>query len=477
MITILNALFKILFELLETVLTGIGSLLVSATPTRRNETYNADFGKASNQFSKNADGYVFGDMRIDLQTAYRHVLCVGNSGSGKSVCVAIPSALLMDNVSLLINDPSGEIYLKTSGQRERLGYEIIVVDFKRLNQSSYYNPVSRCKNKSDLKKLAKILVTASLGNGSNGDKFWNTSSEAILYFFLRYIFYYVPKEYCNIKTVYDLILRFEGSPKEIDRLVIETKDDELYTEYKSIIKTEAKVLANILSTVKAALGLWQDDVICNITSKDSISFTDLRKHKSVIYLRSSVTDIAYYAPLVSIFFEQFLAEMMDEIPKQNDLSVCAIMDECSSIYLPTTLELALANLRKFRVSLLCMYQAESQIADMYGAQAARSILANTHVKLFLPGQPHQTALMLEQVLGRFEFVNDDGVSKQKSLMSAQEIAITKDTIILIGGEQPIRLWLKPYFEQRKLRELAEFPPYKVIKSETDFEFQMIDDET
>ena len=62
-------------------------------------------------------------------------------------------------------------------------------------------------------------------------------------------------------------------------------------------------------------------------------------------------------------------------------------------------------------------------------------------------------------------------------MSAQEIAITKDTIILIGGEQPIRLWLKPYFEQRKLRELAEFPPYKVIKSETDFEFQMIDDET
>lgn len=51
----------------------------------------------------------------------RSVFCIGAPGCGKTAGVVIPAVLEADNMSLIINDPKGEIAKATSGHRAKLG--------------------------------------------------------------------------------------------------------------------------------------------------------------------------------------------------------------------------------------------------------------------------------------------------------------------------------------------------------------------
>ena len=51
----------------------------------------------------------------------RSVFCIGMPGCGKTMGVVVPAILEMDNASLIINDPKGELAKLTSGHRAKIG--------------------------------------------------------------------------------------------------------------------------------------------------------------------------------------------------------------------------------------------------------------------------------------------------------------------------------------------------------------------
>ena len=457
MIQIIQGVFTLIFQLLESILSGISTLIISQVSTRRNESYNADFIPAHKILSKTNDGFYFGEYAVTQEQNFMHALVCGSSGSGKTTAVMLPS-IYHSNVSLCIHDPSGELYTLSSGAKQIHGFDVLLMDYDNPEMSETYNPMDILFSKNEYKQLAKVLIGATLGDGGSNDKFWNSSAESITAFFIRYLKMYASKENQNLYNLATIINQFAGSPKLVDKLIIASNDDELIAEYKSFIAMDAKLLMNIVATAKAATSLFLDDKISQITNKSSFSFFDLRKRKTALYIKSDINNLKYYAPLTSIVIGQLFASMMKEIPKPTDISINCLIDEMPSMHLPM-LSIAISNLRKFKVGLMCVVQTEAQIISNFGVENARNIIANCYSKIYLPGQPIETCRSLEILMGKFEFQNDEKQNKMKPLMSMDEIRVMSESILLIGNNRPIKLALVPFYKQKNLLKLSQIPPF------------------
>ncbi|MBK7764398.1 MAG: type IV secretory system conjugative DNA transfer family protein [Bacteroidetes bacterium] len=467
MIQIFQALFQIIFSLLEALFGGLVELIVTMIPSKRNDIYNADFMSPDKLLSSHDKGFRFGDKSLSIHNSFSNCLVLGGSGSGKSSTVLINSILSMAGPSsLVIHDPSQELYEKTSGAIASLGYTVLALNYANPNKSQKYNPLSRIKSISEIKKLAKILIQTSLGSGGK-DPFWNSSAESLLSTFIRYVIFHTPKENHTLYNVLCLINAFSGTPKKVDLLFIQAQDDDLLSDYKSFVAYDTKMLMSIVATARTALNIFSDPSVIEATKTDSIDFAMYRSQKVILYINNSVNDMKYYSVISSIFFEQFFASVMSKLPSANDLPIFFLLDEASSLYL-NILPTAISNIRKANCGIMQVYQSQSQLIDMYQTAQANNIISNCFTRVYLPGQPLEVARQLELILGKREYVDDENVRRTRQLLTMDEIRILKESIILCGNHPPIKMKLKPYYEQKELKRLSEMQPYEIqIQDEVD----------
>jgi type IV secretion system protein VirD4 len=474
MIQILQAIFQVIFALLEAVFSGLVELIVAIIPSKRNDSYNADFISADTLLSKHEKGFRFGDKSLSIHNSFSNCLVLGGSGSGKSSTVLINSILSMaGKSSLVVHDPSMELFEKTSGAMVHLGYTTLVLNYANPSMSQKYNPLSRIKSISDIKKLAKILIQTSLGSGGK-DPFWNSSAESLLSTFIRYVIFYTPEENHTLYNVLCLLNAFSGTPKKVDLFFVQAQDDDLLSEYKSFVAYDSKMLMSIVATVRTALNIFSDPSVIEVTKSDSINFELYRSQRVILYINNSVNDMKYYSVISSIFFEQFFASVMSKLPCATDIPIFFLLDEASSLYL-SILPTAISNIRKANCGIMQVYQSQSQIMDMYGTAQANNIISNCFSRVYLPGQPLEVARQLELILGKREYIDEENVRRTRQLLTMDEIRILKESIILCGNHPPIKMKLKPYYEQTELKRLSEMKPYE-IKFEDDVNY-MTQDET
>lgn len=463
MITILNTILSVIFSFFEAIVSGISDLAVSAIPSKRNEGYNADFISPGKILSSNEKGFCLtGDKCLSIKDSFSNGLVFGGTGSGKSSRVLIPSILKMAGPSsMCIHDPSGELFEHTSGAMEVKGYFVKVLNYANPDYSENFNPLHRVKNISDIKKISKLLIHTSLGSGGK-DPFWNASADSLLSVFIRYVIFHTDKEFQTLYNVLCLVNTFSGSPQKVDKLIVQTKDDNLLSDYKAFVAYDSKMLMSIVATIRTALSIFADPHVAQVTSKDTIEFKSFRSEKTILYINNNVNDMKYYSALSSIFFEQFFASVMNNLPEQKDLPVFFLLDEASSLYL-NILPTAISNIRKYNSGILQIYQSQSQLFDLYGVPQGRNIVANSFAKVYMSGQPLETARELELILGKYEYTDDDNNRRTRQLLTMDEIRILKEAIILCGNLQPIKAKMIPYYDQRELLRLSAIQPYQVEK--------------
>lgn len=476
MIQLLTNLFGAIFSVLEAIFTGIFDMVVTASPSKRKENYNADFIPAGKALSSSEKGFCLtGDRCLSIKDSYSNALVFGGSGSGKSSRILIPSILKMAGFSsLCIHDPSGELFEKTSGAASQKSKIVKALNYANPDYSENFNPLHRIKNISDIKKLCKLLIHTSLGSGGK-DPFWNSSAELLLTLFIRYVFYHTEKKNHTLYNVLCLINDFSGSPEKVDKLFVETKDDDLLSDYKSFVSYDAKMLMSFVATVRTALSIFADPHVASITSSDTIDFESFRKEKTVLYINNNVNDMKYYSVLSSIFFEQFFATVMSKLPEQADLPVFFLLDEASSLYL-NILPTAISNIRKYNAGILQIYQSQSQLFDLYGVPQGRNIVANSYSRVYMSNQPLETARELELILGKYEYIDAENNKRTRQLLTMDEIRILKEAIILCGNLPPIKAKMIPYYEQRELKRLATLPPYQIEEKYCEEETEQINSE-
>lgn len=435
------------------------NVISQLTGIKKKQELTADFVHSNKILSRFDSGFCLtGEYCLTIEDSYKNAIALGGSCSGKSSNILIPSALLIanGNSSLIFNDPSNEVRIKVSGFLLEVGYEIKVLNFCSLN-SECFNPLIRCKTISDIQKLSSLLVRNSLGDAK--DPFWNKSAESVISLFIRYLIFHADPEYSTLYNVLHLVNVFAGNPEKIDKLIVKASDEKMLSEYKAFVSYGDKTLSSILATVKASLTLFTDEVVASITSIDTIDFSEFRKKKIALFINNSVPDMHYFGALTSLFFQQFLNELLTRIPNNDENNIFFLLDEASSMYLPG-LSTTISNIRKYNSGILLIYQDYHQLENIYGAYEAKNITANCYAKVYLPGQPIGTCKELETVLGRFEYLDENDVRHTRQLMTADEIRMTDKAIVLIGNKAPIHAKLYPYYKSQKLNSLTKIPPFE-----------------
>ena len=82
-------------------------------------------GKLSNKSKSNLIVQDF-----DSACPNRNIFVVGGPGSFKSAGYVIPNVIIKNQQSIVVTDPSGEVFEKTANIKKAQGYDVRVVNFK-----------------------------------------------------------------------------------------------------------------------------------------------------------------------------------------------------------------------------------------------------------------------------------------------------------------------------------------------------------
>jgi type IV secretory pathway TraG/TraD family ATPase VirD4 len=449
-----------LFRLLINLFVDNVFIAIEHFDEKKEGIYTASFGDERDILSSSHGGFCLnGTESITKQMSYEGVLLTGAIGSGKGATVVIPNMLLCtDNKTIIVHDPSGETTEKTSGFNSR-NHRIVVYNFGKPDRSHSYNPLDYAKTKSGQYKLATILVHAVYEKNPS-DPFWVLQSVTVIYCFVAIVMTQEPL-YRNLKNVKNLIAEFIINSEKIDQLFIKYADDELMREYQSILTMDDKVMRSVVASCLSALGLWYDENVCRTTASSSIDLTTLRIVPTVIYIQGDTTNSRLYAPLIEIFFEQLMGIFFAKLPDPKDLDVAFIFDEASTLLLKS-LNSYLNNARKHRLMFLLAFQS-NQIDAMYGSEAS-SIKSALRTKVWLGGAGLDTSKELEDLLGRTEITDNQGKTKIKPLMLAEEIRAmrTDEGIIVSPAGKPYKTKMSSYFRSPFLNLKTKIAPFKFM---------------
>lgn len=456
---IIFKIFDGLIDLLSILFDNIGdfchSLFKNESKTEYDASFHTDPGRIVSSW--NYGFTVNGLKNISIENSYKNQIVYGGSGSGKTSNIIIPNLLhAFGKYNLIVNDPSSENYLKTSGALHKHKVKIWVFDASKPGISIRFNPLARVKNINDIKRLAQLLILNSLGNG-NSDPFWNISAINILTIIFRLLVFYSPIEYRTIHNALYLLDNLSYG-KKVDKLIAKTGDESLISSYKSFIANDPKLANNILATAKAALGLFETDTVQQVTATDNINFQDFRNESVCLFITNNISNAKMFAPLTAVLLQQLFDFIMEELPSATAKPVFFHIDEAASIYF-NSLPIIISNIRKYKSCMSLIYQSYHQLSNQYSAAEAKSVEANTWTRVYLPGVPSDIAGNLSKELGSFEFTDDNNTKHVRSLMTSSEIRENNNILVFCGNHRALNLPQKPFFKTR-LKRLSNIPPYQ-----------------
>lgn len=418
---------------------------------------NAEFESERAIASRFNRGFLISkNRRMSRKRSYENLLLSGQTGSGKTTRILLKNLLSLKNCSVIVNDPSKELFLLSSGYLSQF-FTIKTLNFSNSNISAGYNILSRIKRTNDINKIAHILVASSLDKG-HSDPFWSLQSKSLLQIFIRLVLEQ-PTEYRNMANVHYVLTTFASNPQVVDKWITSTGNKKLIADYTALISTPEKTLQNIVASGRAALQLFEDEEITRTTAYDSIDFDVLRKKPTIIFLHNSISDQKYINMLNGIFFEQLYGYFLQDLPQKDDLDLFIILEEASSLYIPI-LSNALVNTRKARIANLIAIQTKNQLKTMYKDEAD-NITSACVTKIFLPGETSIEVLReLETLSGKCIYYDENKKERIKPLITMEEIRLLpKNRTLILSGNIPfIKGRTSPYYLSLKFRRYASIPP-------------------
>ncbi len=432
---------------------------------------SAKFGRESNLLSRRHKGISLTGVKfLSIQKSKEHVMFFGPSGSGKTTVCLVPSAINIANSkidsSMIINNPSGE-----NGKLKPFliskGYTVLEFNPNDKKHSIYYNPLSRIKTPTDIMKVATILVV----KGSKKTKdFWQLKSIELISLLIEFLLDHTSKVNQNIANIFYLLQNLAGEEATINGLFADKATEKQWRAYKAIIANSENTKASIISSAISSLSfIGNSPDLCDVTSIDNFSFSRLKSQKTCLFLNIKTMDLEFYSPILGLFFEQLFSELMNDIPKPSDNPLYLLIDELSSIPLPS-LPVVIANARKY-FSILGILQSESQLYENYGEYSSKAILNNA-CKVYMSGLDTECE-RISKALGEYQYYEDQNekVLRTRKLKTTQEIrTMPNDRVIILpnGGSLPLYCKVVPYYKNRKYDKYMKMK----LPEEYEHEFQL-----
>ena len=164
--------------------------------------------------------YEKNDLLIDDRES--HNLIIGSTGSGKTQSLILPMIKLsrLAGESLLVNDPKGELYIKTANKFKEDGYRVVLLDFDNSKYGNNWNPLELIyKNYKENNHDLVVDMLEDLGyylfyepNSNNTDPFWINTTIDYFTGLVLYLFKSGKEDVINLQSIYNLSNEVNNSP-------------------------------------------------------------------------------------------------------------------------------------------------------------------------------------------------------------------------------------------------------------------------
>ena len=401
------------------------------------------------------------------------------SGSGKSASYSIPNAGQLLG-SYIFTDPKGELYDKTAGYLKKNGYEIKVLNLVNPKCSDGYNPLLHISSELDVDVIASTIVKGQAAEGNKSDPYWDDMSEMLLKALIYYLMATRPEEEQNLASCAELVRAANnngGSNLLTDLISQLPYDHPARMYYKSIEIAPEKTYSSILSSLQSKLGKFDSKDIAEVTSTDTISFEDIAKKKTAVYVISSDTHTAYDF-LLTIFFAQMIQQLYDFADKNGGalpVPTFFILDEFANIGKIPDFDKKISTSRSRKISFSVILQNLDQLEAVY-EKSYETIIGNCDTHVFLGSNSQKTVEYFSKALGEKTISNrslsksrdkynmwTQGMNESEQIMA--RALLTPDElrrfdndmcIIFEKGVKPIKAHKYYYFEKPLIKKLNEF---------------------
>jgi type IV secretion system protein VirD4 len=412
--------------------------------------------------------------------------------SDKGTAIVIPNCLSWEG-SLICQDIKLENWHLTAGFRKRMGQPCYLVNpLEPTGNTARTNPLSYVPKDPNLRISGIQRIGATLFPEIPGtDPFWTAGGRGMFLGMSLYVL-----ETPSLPPTLGETLRqgmasdAEGFSAHWKRIIAGRQSGKVPLSSQCVraisdIMDLAPVTASsIRKTFTSRLDLFANPLIDAATSANDFDWRDLRKRPMSIYLGIQPGDLHLLRPLLNLFLEQAISLQTEELPEHNPalkFQVLMLLDEMTAPGRIPILAQAISYLPGYNVRLLLVIQALSQLREVYGANAADTMMKSLAARVLYAPKDYAEANEISQELGtmtvkvkshskpRFSLTSGKGqrqgsvsLSDQKRpLLLPQEVKeLGRDReLLLFEGLRPVLAHKNRYYEDSRLKKRL-FPPPK-----------------
>jgi len=410
--------------------------------------------------------------------------------SDKGTAIVVPNCLSWPG-SLICQDIKLENWQITAGFRRRMGQPCYLVNpLDPKGNTARSNPLSYVSKHPNLRVSGVQRLAASLFPEIPGtDPFWTAGGRAMFLGLALYVL-----ETPSLPPTPGEVLR-QGMASDAEgfsahwKRVISGRQSGRYPLSAPCVRAISDIIdlapvtaSSIRKTFTSRLDLFANPLIDAATSENDFDWRDLRKRPMSIYLGFQPGDLNLLRPLLNLYQEQAIACQTEELPEHNPElkhQVLMLLDEMTAPGRIPILAQAISYLPGYNVRLLLIIQAYSQLRDVYGANAADTMMKSLAARVLYAPKDFAEANEISQELGmttvrvksfskpRPDFLSTKGsrhgnvsVNEQKrALLLPQEVKeLGRDReILLYEGLRPVLANKNRYYEDPLFKKRL-FPP-------------------
>ena len=334
----------------------------------------------------------------------RNVAVFGASGSMKSRAYArnVIFQCVKRGESLIITDPKSELYGDLCLYLQNNGYTVKVFNLINPENSDSWNCLAEIEGQEIMAQLFCDVIIKNTGSVKS-DHFWDNAEMNLLKALVLYVDQGLPPEEKNIGQTYKLLTL--NSEKELnslfDMLPITHPAKAPYNLFKQASDT---VRSGVIIGLGTRLQVFQNKLICQITSYDEINLTQPGREKCAYFCITSDQDSTF--DFLSSLFMSFvfikLVRYADKYGKDGKLPVpvhiladelanggCTIADLTKKI----------STIRSRQLSISCIFQNLPQMQNRYPQNQWQEIIGNCDTQLFLGCTDEMTAEFISKRTG------------------------------------------------------------------------------
>ena len=408
-----------------------------------------------------------GKAQLSVDSSCRNLAVIATTGAGKTASFILPNLLAQNEGSMVVTDPSGTLFERTSGDLVRRGYKVYQLNPLDLAASIGYNPLALASSYAEMQEVAHILVrTAS--QGAKVDPFWLLGAQEIIGILIKCLKNHVDADrYANLANLQYLLQGFGDGQALTPFVAANAPDDATYHAFKGFIAQSDKTLQGLLSQAKASISMLSDPDIARLTAQSTFDFACLRTQKTALFLVFPQNRVSYYSLLANLFYTQLFHYCLDDqVFRKDSLPIYFLLDEFGHLTIPDFPSI-ITTTRQRKISLSIVLQSVSQLEERYGKQGAHTILnGGVASRLFFSGMDIDTASELARTIGDVHLEHMDALGnirlERQALMTPAALRAMPDNqvLYLFANKRPALLTVTPYFKNRDFERRARTPAHR-----------------